>query len=115
MKYDVIITGSGPAGTTAANILSRKGFKVLILEKSSFPRKKICAGGLTPKTVKLLEEIGIISENELFADVGNVKKIKGVKVVVDNIGYTGDFEGKSGACINRNVFDTLLKETVFAA
>jgi len=110
MKYDVIITGSGPAGTTAANILSRKGFKVLILEKSSFPRKKICAGGLTPKTVKLLDEIGIISENELFADAGNVKKIKGVKVVVDNIGYSGDFEGKSGACINRNVFDNLLKE-----
>ncbi|MFH1074951.1 MAG: FAD-dependent monooxygenase, partial [Candidatus Firestonebacteria bacterium] len=68
IKYDVIITGSGPAGSTAANILSKKGFQVLLLEKTSFPRKKICAGGLTPRTVELLSKTGVISEEELFLD-----------------------------------------------
>ena len=108
MNYDVIITGSGPAGSTAANLLSRKGFQVLLLEKNIFPRKKICAGGLTPKTIKLLNNIDIIPERELFLDAGNVKRIKGVKVFLENLSYTGDFEGTSGATVNRKYFDELL-------
>ncbi len=111
IKYDVIITGSGPAGATAANILSRKGFRVLIIERCIFPRKKICAGGLTPRTVRLLAEIGIISETELFSDAENVKIIKGVKVVVEDLpAYRGDFTDKFGACVNRKYFDNLLQK-----
>jgi len=108
MKYDVIITGSGPAGSTAANLLSRKGFQVLLLDKTKFPRKKICAGGLTPKTVKLLNDLNILSEEELFLDKENVKKIKGVKVYFEKKSYTGKFEGGFGAVVNRKYFDYLL-------
>ncbi|OGF44986.1 MAG: hypothetical protein A2452_08475 [Candidatus Firestonebacteria bacterium RIFOXYC2_FULL_39_67] len=108
MNYDVIITGSGPAGSTAANLLSRKGFQVLLLEKTIFPRKKICAGGLTPKTIKLLNEIDIISYKELFSDTVNIKKIIGVKVFLENLSYTGTFEGDFGATVNRKYFDELL-------
>lgn len=115
MNYDVIITGSGPAGSTAANLLSKKGFKVLLLEKSVFPRDKVCAGGLTPKTVKLLDEIGIISKEELILDTENVKKIKGVKVFLENISYTGNFEGKFGAAVNRKHFDSLLTKQAVKA
>ena len=52
-RYDVIIVGAGPAGTAAAFDLLEAGARVLILEKSEFPRKKACAGGLTPKALKL--------------------------------------------------------------
>ncbi len=47
--FDVAIIGAGPAGTAAAFDLLKFGFKVLILDKYEFPRKKACAGGLTPK------------------------------------------------------------------
>ena len=40
--YDVVIVGAGPAGTTAAYYLSDSGKKVLILERKSFPKTKLC-------------------------------------------------------------------------
>lgn len=55
--YDVIIIGGGPAGTTAAYLLAERGLKVLLLEKSGYPRQKVCGGGLTVKTIWLLERV----------------------------------------------------------
>jgi geranylgeranyl reductase family protein len=43
-KYDVIIVGAGPAGSTAAYYIS--GLKVLLIDKFDFPRHKACGGGL---------------------------------------------------------------------
>jgi len=51
--FDVAIIGAGPAGTAAAFVLLEKGLKVLLLDKYEFPRKKACAGGITPKGVHL--------------------------------------------------------------
>jgi len=53
--FDVAIIGAGPAGTAAAFDLSAKGLKVLILDKYAFPRKKACAGGITPKAYYLFQ------------------------------------------------------------
>ncbi len=55
MKYDIIVVGLGPAGATAAYELSKKGFKVLAIEKQKHPRYKPCGGGLTAKIEKILE------------------------------------------------------------
>jgi len=46
MKYDVAVVGAGPAGSTAAKYLAEKGIKVILLDKSKFPRDKPCGGGL---------------------------------------------------------------------
>jgi geranylgeranyl reductase family protein len=46
LRYDVVVVGAGPAGSTAAKVLSEKGVKVLLLDKSKFPRDKPCGGGL---------------------------------------------------------------------
>ncbi|MDD9304493.1 MAG: geranylgeranyl reductase family protein [Desulfobacter sp.] len=51
--YDVIIIGAGPAGTAAGFDLVSSGLSVLILDRHSFPRKKACAGGITPKAKNL--------------------------------------------------------------
>lgn len=51
--FDVIIIGAGPAGTAAAVDLLNAGAGVLILDKTDFPRKKACAGGITPKAFRL--------------------------------------------------------------
>ncbi|MCJ7617385.1 MAG: geranylgeranyl reductase family protein [Desulfobacterales bacterium] len=55
--YDVIIIGAGPSGSTAAFILANRGFKVLVIDKHKFPRHKLCAGLLTWKTIKVLEDV----------------------------------------------------------
>lgn len=54
-KYDVIIVGGGPAGSSCAWQLRRRGIRCLILDKVSFPRTKLCAGWITPEVVDDLE------------------------------------------------------------
>jgi menaquinone-9 beta-reductase len=56
---DVIVVGAGPGGSTAAYYLARHGIDVLMLEKSDFPREKVCGDGLTPRAVKQLVAMGI--------------------------------------------------------
>ncbi len=56
---DVIVVGAGPGGSSAAYHLARAGLDVLLLEKSSFPREKVCGDGLTPRAVKQLADMGI--------------------------------------------------------
>ncbi|PAK25078.1 FAD-dependent oxidoreductase [Streptomyces sp. alain-838] len=60
---DVIVVGAGPAGSTTAYHLAKAGLDVLLLEKTAFPREKVCGDGLTPRAVKQLVAMGIdISE-----------------------------------------------------
>jgi len=56
-SFDAIVIGAGPAGSTAAYLLAKSGFHVLVLDKRKFPRHKLCGGLLTRKTIRLLEEI----------------------------------------------------------
>ncbi len=56
---DVIVVGAGPAGAAAAFHLAQAGVDVLVLEKATFPRDKICGDGLTPRAVRQLVAMGI--------------------------------------------------------
>ncbi|MGW0227852.1 geranylgeranyl reductase family protein [Actinopolymorpha singaporensis] len=61
---DVIVVGAGPAGATTAYHLARTGLDVLVLEKTAFPREKVCGDGLTPRAVKSLVAMGIDTSAE---------------------------------------------------
>jgi geranylgeranyl reductase family protein len=58
-EADVIVVGAGPSGSTTAAYLARAGLDVLLLEKTTFPREKVCGDGLTPRAVKALVDLGI--------------------------------------------------------
>ena len=59
------MVGAGPAGSTTAYYLAQAGLDVLLLEKSRFPREKVCGDGLTPRGVKALVAMGIsVSEQD---------------------------------------------------
>jgi menaquinone-9 beta-reductase len=56
---DVIVVGAGPAGSATAFYLAAAGLDVLVLEKSHFPREKVCGDGLAPRAVKALAGMGV--------------------------------------------------------
>lgn len=59
---DVAVVGAGPAGAAAATTLARAGRDVVVLDKASFPRDKICGDGLTTGALRLLEDLGLRPE-----------------------------------------------------
>ncbi len=56
---DVIVVGAGPGGSATAAYLAMTGLDVLLLEKTHFPREKVCGDGLTPRAVRELINLGI--------------------------------------------------------
>ena len=54
MRYDVIVVGAGPAGSTTARECASSGLSVLMVDKAEFPRDKPCGGGVTIRAAELL-------------------------------------------------------------
>jgi geranylgeranyl reductase family protein len=54
MRYDVIVVGAGPSGSTTARECATRGLSVLLLDRSEFPRDKPCGGGVTVRAAALL-------------------------------------------------------------
>lgn len=59
VEADVVVVGAGPAGSATAAHLARRGLTVALVEKSTFPRDKVCGDGLTPRAVKQLVHLGV--------------------------------------------------------
>ncbi len=74
-QADVIVVGAGPAGASTAYHLANAGLDVLLLEKASFPRDKICGDGLTPRAVRQLVSMG------LDLDAPGWQRNKGLRIV----------------------------------
>ena len=65
-RFDVVVVGAGPGGSTAAYRLSREGARVLMLDRQSFPRDKPCGGGLTTRAMRTLPfDVSPVVEDEV--------------------------------------------------
>ena len=69
--FDVVIVGGGPAGATAAFYANRLGLSTLIVDKSIWPRDKICGDALSGKVVDILKDLDLLSD---------VKTLKGASI-----------------------------------
>ena len=72
--FDVVIIGAGPAGTTCAALLARSGISVLLCDKATFPREKICGDCINPGCWDFFRMLGV--EDEVAAAAEYVKGIK---------------------------------------
>jgi geranylgeranyl reductase family protein len=108
---EVIVVGAGPAGSTAATYLARSGLDVLLLEKSTFPREKVCGDGLTPRGVKQLIDLGV----DTRAEAGWLHN-RGLRVVGGGVTLELDWPDLAtfppyGVVRTRMDFDELLART----
>ena len=102
-EYDIIVAGAGPAGSTAAAFLGKKGHRVLLIDRAKFPRDKTCGDAISGslKTQKSLGLSKIIQDHphavikRAFFSAPNRKTL--------NINFKG-----LGYCCRRYVYDNLI-------
>jgi len=76
-RADVVVVGGGPAGASAACRLAREGCDVVVVEKKRYPRAKTCGDGLTPRSVKALNDLGMAEEVSGFHQVRGLRAYAG--------------------------------------
>jgi menaquinone-9 beta-reductase len=112
---EVIVVGAGPAGSTVATYLARAGVDVLLLEKTEFPREKVCGDGLTPRGVKQLIDLGIDTSEE----AGWVRS-RGLRILTQELTLELDWPDLTsyppyGVSRTRHDFDDLLAKLAVKA
>lgn len=110
MQFDLIVVGSGPAGSAAATVAARGGLRVALLDKSAFPRDKLCGGAVSGRTAQHLDTIfGQSITPDLFRTITRLK-----------LNYAGEVIGmiKNAPPLHltmRREFDTVLHNHAVAA
>ena len=112
-RFDVLVVGSGPAGSVAALVLARGGARVALVDKARFPREKACGDLVGPRAVQHLDDLGI--------DVPGAERVGDMFVVGPSgrrvrlpcrpgLTYPG-----YGFAAPRTVFDQTLREAALSA
>ncbi|KAL3161158.1 hypothetical protein ABBQ38_009529 [Trebouxia sp. C0009 RCD-2024] len=102
--YDLVIVGAGPSGSTTAYFSAKKGLKVALLDKESFPRDKYCGDAVCTPAIRILEEMGVMQElqknNEAhFANAGGFVSPAGISY----IGASVEKLGEAAACAVKRI------------
>lgn len=77
LDADVAIVGAGPAGSTAAALIAREGFDVLLLDRRAFPRPKPCGDCLSPEASRVLDRLGALDD----VDAAAPARLEGWRIV----------------------------------
>jgi geranylgeranyl reductase family protein len=112
-RYDVLVVGAGPAGSTAALVLARAGATVALLDKARFPRDKACGDFIGPRGLQVLADLDLPEPRGL--DVGDMVVLgpTGRRVVLPCFDGT-TYPGRARA-VPRAVFDDALRTAALDA
>ena len=88
MNFDVLVVGGGPSGSSAAITAARAGLSVCLIDKSIFPRDKLCGGLVTPRSRDVFESVfGHVWRDDLFRESSNIAFVAGNKTLATLSGY----------------------------
>ena len=108
--YDAIIVGGGPSGATSAVLLAKAGWRVAVVEKAPFPRRKVCGEFISETTWPLLRQLGIA--DPLLKIAGPPVRRVGVyavrAMVTAELGSTADRAQTAGRAVGREHLDIAL-------
>ena len=115
--FDAIIIGAGPAGSSAAIRLAGAGWSVALVEKQSFPRRKVCGECIAASNLPLLDALGIGKAFEAVAgpELRQVALMRGERTIIADLPAAEDEKYLWGRALGRETLDTLLVEQASAA
>jgi flavin-dependent dehydrogenase len=111
-ECDVLIVGAGPAGTTAGVVAARAGARVRIVDRSTFPRDKLCGDTVNPGTMSILRRLGLSAEIERLG-----LRVDGMVLTGEHgVGVEGRYpEGVVGYAMVRRDLDAVLLDHALAS
>jgi len=77
------VVGAGPGGSATAYHLARHGIDVLLVDKATFPREKVCGDGLTPRGVRAIQRMGIDPSEPGFVRIDALRTYGSDGVIID--------------------------------
>lgn len=87
-RVDVVVVGAGPAGAATAILLAEHGLHVIVLDRGSLPRPKICGEYLSPEAARVLDRLGVLKA----VDVAGAAAIHGMRITApDGTAITGHY------------------------
>jgi geranylgeranyl reductase family protein len=109
LETDVLVVGAGPGGSATAYHLARHGVDVTVVERSAFPREKVCGDGLTPRGVAAMLNMGIDPDDPGFERVKGLRVHSRDAMIELPFPELSSFPGY-GVVRTRHDFDALLME-----
>lgn len=108
--FDAIIAGAGPAGSSAAILLARAGWHVALIEKQTFPRRKVCGECIAASNLPLLDALGIGKAVASTAgpDLRQVALMHGKSTLIADLPPALHGRHRWGRALGRETLDTLL-------
>ncbi len=115
--HDAIVIGAGPAGSVAAMLLARAGWAVALVEKASFPRRKVCGEFLSPTNQPLFAQLGLGADIARLAGpaVTRMALYAGNAAIEAPLPHPRAELATHGHAIGREYLDTLLRDHAVAA
>lgn len=117
-RFDALIVGAGPAGSSAAALLAGAGWSVAIVEKQVFPRRKVCGECVAASNLPLLEALGILPttlDSIASPALRRVALIGRRHCVTAPLPAAKNAQHVWGRALGRETLDTLLLERARAA
>ncbi len=120
VRYDVIIVGAGPAGSTLGWKLASEGVKTLVLDGARFPREKVCGDYIEPRGLHLLDKMGCLQTLEATTPLPIIYSstyVDSKRCYIGRIPFYGVHKHlpPHGYIVPRDVLDNVILETAVEA